>query len=53
MSPLIIRKMSGVQRYSLMLELLGGLITMKRRLFWLSRNDSMLVTGYDIRLFDL
>lgn len=48
-----IREMSGVHRYSLTLELLGGLITMKRRLVWLSRKDSMLVTGYDIRLFDL
>lgn len=47
------REMPDIHKYNLILELLGGLITTKRRLVWLSRKDSMLVTGYDIRLFDL
>ena len=47
------RDLPDIHKYNLILELLGGLITTKRRLVWLSRKDSMLVTGYDIRLFDL
>lgn len=42
-----------VLKYNLILELMGGEMTIYRRPVCLSRNDSIIDTGYDVRLFSL